>query len=99
MREVHELMLVVERLSMQDQRRIVRLINLLRQAPDTLREQTQERLKDLIARETQTHTECLASIDKIMASAERELENQLYVVQRDEGSASDLKFGRLRKSG
>lgn len=75
--ESSDLMLVVERLSMQDQRRIVRLIDLLCGAPDWLRERTQRTLKRLIALEPQTHAECLASIDGIITLAERELQVRL----------------------
>lgn len=93
--EANELMLVVERLAAQDQGRIVRIIDLLRLAPDSVREQTQKKLKDLIAREPQTHAECLALIDRIIIRAERELENELRLTGRvgDPAQASDGEYG------
>jgi hypothetical protein len=95
--ESFDLMLVVERLSTQDQRRIVRLIDLLRIAPDWLRERTQRTLKRLIAHEPQTQAECLASIDGIIALAERELQVRLRIAappERAETSALRLGYGR-----
>lgn len=92
-----DLMLVVERLSTQDQRRIVRLIDLLRIAPDWLRKRTQRTLKRLIAQEPQTHAECLASIDGIIALAERELQVRLRLAanaERAEQPGLRLSYGR-----
>ena len=99
--DAHNLMVVVERLSTQDQSRIVRLIDLLRLAPDFLREQTQEKLKDLIAQEPQTHAECLAFIDSIITQAERELEAKLRLVHPADGAAHahNGDYGLARESG
>lgn len=82
-----DLLLVVERLSTRDQRRIVRLIDLLCLAPDDLRRETQSRLKDLIARQAQTHSECLAIIDEIIETTVRELESTKSAEPRDPRSA------------
>jgi hypothetical protein len=72
-----DLMLVVDRLSTQDQARIIRLITLLGIAPSWLRDRTQRMLRDLIAREPLMQTDCLARIDAIITRAERELEQNL----------------------
>ena len=99
-RESLDLMLVAERLSTQDQRRIVRLIDLLRIAPDWLRERTQRTLRRLIAQEPQTQAECLASIDGIIALAERELQVRLRLAAGAERpEASDLHVSYGRQSG
>ena len=94
--ETLDLMLVVERLSMQDQRRIVRLIDLLCTAPDWLRERTQRTLKRLIALEPQTHAECLASIDGIISLAERELQVRLRLAASSERAEQfdSVSYGR-----
>jgi len=75
--EAADLLLAVERLSTQDQRRIVRLIGLLAQASDELREQTQDILRRLIAREPETQAECLRRVDEIIARVELQLEIEL----------------------
>jgi hypothetical protein len=72
--ETADLLVIVERLSTQDQRRIVRLIHLLAQAPDALRQQAQRMLRDLIAREPETRADCLGEIDRIIARVEYTLE-------------------------
>ena len=74
-----DLVLVVDRLSTQDQARIIRLITLLGIAPAWLRDRTQRMLRDLIARQPQMQTDCLAHIDAIITRAERELEQNLLL--------------------
>ena len=69
-----DLLVTVERLSTQDQRRIVRLIHLLAEAPDALREHAQRTLRELIAREPETRADCLGEIDLIIARVESWLE-------------------------
>ena len=75
--EAADLFLAVERLSTQDQRRIVSLIGLLAQASDELREHAQGMLRQLIAREPETRDDCLSHIDEIIARVERQLEIEL----------------------
>jgi len=82
--EATELMLVVERLATQDQSRIVRLIDLLSEAPDDLREQTQRMLRALMAREPETHAECLNGMDAIIAHAEHKLEHATVIARNPE---------------
>jgi hypothetical protein len=73
------LMIAVDRLSTQDQARIIRLITLLGIAPAWLRDRTQRMLRDLIARQPQMQIDCLAHIDAIITRAERELEQNLLL--------------------
>jgi hypothetical protein len=82
--EATDLLLVVERLATQDQHRIVRLIDLLSEAPDDLREQTQGMLRALIAREPETHSECLSGMDAIIAHAEHKLEHATVITPKPE---------------
>jgi hypothetical protein len=70
----YDLHVIVERLSLHDRGRIVRLIELFRRAPDQLRELTQQRLRELIASEPDSHEACAEVIDSIIEHAESELE-------------------------
>jgi hypothetical protein len=81
-------MLVVERLSTQDKRRIVELVELLRRAPSDVRKTNQLKLRRLLARESMTHAECQESINCVLAGIEREL------VLRDIGLSDDEYPGR-----
>jgi hypothetical protein len=78
-----ELLLVVERLSTQDKRRIVQLVELLRRAPAEVRKTSQLKLRRLLARESMTHAECQESINSVLAGIEQEL------VLRDIGLSDD----------
>ena len=79
-------MVAVDRLSTQDQTRIVHLIGLLQHAPDDQRERIQKNLRKLIAKDPQTRAECLADIDGLIASAERELRAEVVPMRRVRGS-------------
>ena len=79
-----DLLLIVERLSTQDQRRLARLVSLLASAPDELRDQAQRRLRELIAHVPETHSECLDEIDEIIAGVEHRLELELLLVSSAE---------------
>ena len=82
----HDLMVAVERLSMQDQTRIVHLIGLLRLAPDAQRERIQQNLRELIAKDPQTRAECVADIDRLISSVESELRADVVAMRRVRGS-------------
>ena len=69
----YDMHVIVERLSMHDRGRIVRLIELFRRAPDSLRETTQLRLRELISSDPDTHAACADAIDAIIERAEQEL--------------------------
>ena len=81
-----DLLLIVERLSTQDQRRLARLVSLLASAPDELRDQAQRRLRELIAHVPETHSECLDEIDEIIAGVEHRLELELLLASSAERS-------------
>ena len=81
-----DLLLIVERLSTQDQRRLARLVSLLASAPDELRDQAQRRLRELIAHVPETHSECLDEIDEIIAGVEHRLEVELLLASSSERS-------------
>lgn len=81
-----DLLLIVERLSTQDQRRLARLVSLLASAPDELRDQAQRRLRSLIAHVPETHSECLNEIDEIIAGVEHRLEIELLLTSSTERS-------------
>ena len=88
-----DLLLIVERLSTQDQRRLARLVSLLASASDELRDQAQRRLRELIARVPETHAECLDEIDEIIAGVEQRLELELLPTASP-ASAQRLADGR-----
>lgn len=73
---VDDLYVIVERLSMLDRQRIVRLIEVLRRAPEGLRELTQFQLCELTVSEPGSHAECVSRIDAIIAHAENALESR-----------------------
>ena len=77
--EATRLMMAVEQLSMQDQRRIVRLIRLLARASDELCEQAQDMLRRLIAAAPEIHADCLSDIDEIIERVEQQLEIELHL--------------------
>lgn len=81
-----DLLLIVERLSTQDQRRLARLVSLLASASDELRDQAQRRLRELIAHVPETHSECLDEIDEIIAGVEQRLELELALTSNPERS-------------
>ena len=70
---LHELMLIVERLSTQDRGRIVNLVEMLSRAPRNLRAASQQRLRGLLTGERMTHKECVEVLDTVLAGIEREL--------------------------
>jgi hypothetical protein len=69
----HDPFVVVERLSTQDQGRIVRLVESLNRAPDEVRRSAQLTLRCLLARESMTQGECLEALDRVLADIEREI--------------------------
>ena len=81
-----DLLLIVERLSTQDQRRLARLVSLLASAPDELRDQAHRRLRELIAHVPETHSECLDEIDEIIAGVEHRLELEVLLPSSAERS-------------
>ncbi len=81
-----DLLLIVERLSTQDQRRLARLVSLLASASDDLRDRAQRRVRRLIASVPETHAECLDEIDEIIARIEHLLEVELLLTSGSERS-------------
>ncbi|NNC65175.1 MAG: hypothetical protein HKN84_10350 [Gammaproteobacteria bacterium] len=81
-----DLLLIVERLSTQDQRRLARLVSLLAGASDELRDQAQQRLRELISRVPETHAECLDEIDEIIGGVEHRLGLELLLTSGPETS-------------
>ena len=79
----YELFFIVERLSMHDKRRIVRLIQLFQKAPDDLREATQLRLCELVASRPHTYAECAEGIDEIIEGAELEFDGDDPIAMGD----------------
>ncbi len=89
-----DLLLIVERLSTQDQRRLARLVSLLANASSELRDHTQRRLRELIARVPETHAECLDEIDEIIARVEHRLELELLLAssRRPSQRIADVRY-------
>jgi hypothetical protein len=68
-----ELLLVVERLSTQDRRRIAHLVELLSRAPDDVRVASQRKLRRLLAGGHMAGADGIEQIDKVLAGIECEL--------------------------
>lgn len=68
-----ELLLVVERLSTQDRRRIAHLVELLSRAPDDLRAASQSKLRRLLSGDQMAGADGIEHIDRVLAGIESEL--------------------------
>jgi hypothetical protein len=79
-----ELLLVVERLSTQDRRRIAHLVELLSRAPADVRAASQRNLRRLLSGDHITESDGIEQIDKVLAGIESELSG------RDERTRGDV---------
>ena len=70
-KDVLRLVQTVERLPMEDQDKILRLVDLLSRVPPTVQEHTQKMLRALLASDPVSKRECVAGIDDLIAYLER----------------------------
>jgi hypothetical protein len=61
----------VERLPREDQDKILKMVDLLTLVPVDVRDESQRMLRELLARELSTKSECVAGLDDVIAYLER----------------------------
>jgi hypothetical protein len=69
--DVWRLVHTVERLPVEDQEKILRMVGLLTRVPIAVQNRTQRMLRELLERAPGSHTECLAGVDDVLAYLER----------------------------
>lgn len=78
-----ELLLVVERLSTQDRRRIAHLVEMLTRAPDDVRVASQRKLRRLLSGDQIAAENVVEHIDRVLAGIESELAGDQARTPRD----------------
>jgi hypothetical protein len=68
--DVRRLVRTVERLPVEDQDKILRMVDLLTLVPVPVQNRTQRMLRELLEREPDTKRECVAGIDDVLAYLE-----------------------------
>jgi hypothetical protein len=69
--EVLRVVRKVERLPREDQDKILKMVDLLTLVPVDVRDESQRMLRELLAREPSTKSECVAGINDVIAYLER----------------------------
>lgn len=69
--DVLRLVRTVERLPMEDQDKILRLVDLLSLVPPAIQERTQQMLRSLLASDPASKSECVAGVDDLIDYLER----------------------------
>ena len=69
--DVRRLVRTVERLPVEDQDKILRMVDLLTLVPVPVQHRTQRMLRELLEREPDTKRECVAGVDDVLAYLER----------------------------
>lgn len=69
--DVRRLVRTVERLPVEDQDKILRMVDLLTLVPVPVQHRTQRMLRELLEREPNTKRECVAGVDDVLAYLER----------------------------
>ena len=64
--DVLRLVRTVERLPREDQDKILRIVDLLSLVPIAVQDRTQNMLRDLLARDPASKTECVAGVDDVI---------------------------------
>ena len=92
--DVRRLVRTVERLPVEDQDKILRMVDLLTLVPVPVQHRTQRMLRELLEREPDTKRECVAGVDDVLAYLER---NVASTTRARPGAARlDLVDGRQR---
>jgi len=71
--EIARLVATVERLPMDDQARILRIVDLLLLAPPDVRWRTQDMLRALVDREPDSKADCVTGVDEVILYLEKSL--------------------------
>jgi len=90
LRVVHK----VERLPREDQDKILKMVDLLTLVPVDVRDESQRMLRELLAREPSTKTECVAGLDEVIAYLERNVPRSA----RHQSFLAKLKYGSSLKA-
>jgi hypothetical protein len=69
--DVLRLVRTVERLPREDQEKILRIVDLLSHVPISVQDETQQMLRDLLARGPASKRECVAGVNSVIAHLER----------------------------
>jgi hypothetical protein len=69
--DVLRLVRTVERLPVEDQDKILRMVDLLTLVPISVQHRTQRMLRELLERQPDTKRECVAGVDDVLAYLER----------------------------
>jgi hypothetical protein len=69
--DVWRLVRTVERLPVEDQDKILRMVDLLTLVPISVQHRTQRMLRELLERQPDTKRECVAGVDDVLAYLER----------------------------
>ncbi len=69
--DVLRLVRTVERLPREDQEKILRIVDLLSHVPIPVQDRTQQMLRDLLARDPASKSECVAGVDDVIRYLER----------------------------
>jgi hypothetical protein len=69
--DVLRLVRTVERLPREDQDKILRIVDLLALVPISVQDETQQMLRDLLARGPASKRECVAGVNSVIAHLER----------------------------
>ena len=69
--DVLRLVRTVERLPSEDQDKILRMVDLLTLVPVQVQNRTQRMLRELLERQPDTKSECVAGVDDVLAYLER----------------------------
>ena len=77
--DVRRLVRTVERLPVEDQDKILRMVDLLTLVPAPVQHRTQRMLRELLEREPNTKRECVAGVDDVLAYLERNVASSTRV--------------------
>jgi hypothetical protein len=84
--DVLRLVRTVERLPSEDQDKILRMVDLLTLVPLPVQHRTQRMLRELLERQPDTKSECVAGVDDVLAYLERnatmagQARNRVYLI-------------------
>jgi hypothetical protein len=76
--DVLRLVRTVERLPSEDQDKILRMVDLLTLVPLSVQNRTQRMLRELLEKQPDTKTECVAGVDDVLAYLERNVASAAY---------------------
>jgi hypothetical protein len=96
--DIGRLVGTVQRLPREDQQRILRLVELLSRAPAGAQRKTQQRLRELVGSDPDSHSLCIARVDELIEDLERSVATRgstRNVARRSPLRGRDGRFGRF----